>query len=221
MKKKRVLTYCLPIIALGILAFVSFAPMSQTKSKVILVDLDVNNPTQAGKCYTPKYDVKQIELEVDIDDTLHSLQDFAYIESPLQGPECFFPEMKIIYKEHTYVVSMWCTSVIKYKNTAPYTPSSNTVKNDLRLTNTSLDYLRDVRRKHFGKDLNGQLAENFFTAAPLPEDDIDDIKIEDDEDKAEDAELEKEATGNEGWFDDRTSTSDEDLEVKDEELEEN
>ena len=215
---KRVLTYFLPLLALGMLVFVGFAPMPQNTTKVILVDLNVQNPTEAGKCYTPQYDVKQIELEVDIDDTLYSLPDFAYIEDPLEGPECFYPEMKLIFREYTYVVSMWCTSVIKYKNTAPYKPSPRTVRNDLKLTSTSLDYLRYVRRKHFGKDLNGALAENFFKAPPLEEDDPDQVSIdEDDEDEEDDKELEKDAVGNEGWFDDADSSED-DLEVKDDDL---
>ena len=152
----------------------------------------------------------KVELAVDIDDTLFSLSDFAFIEDPLEGPECFYPEMKLIFSDYTYVVSMWCTSVIKYKNTAPFQPSSNTIENDLKLTNSSLDYLRSIRRKHFGKDLNETIAEHFFHASPIKEEDPGKIKIEEDEEKEkEERELENEALGNEGWFEDTQPSEDE------------
>ena len=178
---------------------------SSSTEKVILIDLSVNSPQQAARCYTSAYDKKKVALEVEIDDTLYFLQDFILEEEQLEGPECFFPEMKLVFERYTYVVSMYCTQVHKYRNSAPYRTSSQKVRSDLKMTETVLEYLQHLHKKYFGNTINLTVARKFVKNPPIEEEKVDTSVLdnEEDEDENEDKELEKEAIDKDGWFDER------------------
>lgn len=196
-----------PLLLMFVAGWFPFSSgQTQEMEKVILVDVEVSNPTQAKKCFTPEFDRKKVELDVPFDDPMNSLPDFVFEEETLEGPDCFFPEMKIIYREYTYVVSLYCTSVIKYRNSKPYTPSNRVEKNDLYFTESVLDLLSDARKKYFGKTINANLAQKFVKNEPLDDDQVDDSMLynndeEENEDSEFDREIAKDAIDKDGIFD--------------------
>lgn len=118
-------------------------------SAAYLVLLDVKAPADIARCYTPEFDQKRVRLNYSDEDTLALLSEFALSEDPLEGPECFVPELKLIFKTHTYVLSLYCSKVLKYENSAPHTPSARRIANDLEMTPGLHAYLARLRRQHF------------------------------------------------------------------------
>lgn len=178
---------------------VSVPVQAQEDLKVILVDLKVKTPADAPKCYGPTFDSKKVEIPLDIDDPLNTLEDFALSEDPLEGPDCFMPELKVIFREYTYIFSMYCTSVRKYGNSAPYIPSAKALKPDVEMTESVVELLDDLRKKYFGTTVDPSVAALFNKPVKLEDEKIDDSDLykEDDDDK----DIEKDAIDKEGWFD--------------------
>lgn len=207
------------LIVLG-LVLLSFAPSTQPaeEEKVILVDLQVESPKDAGRCYSSQFDQKRIELPLKVDDPLYTLDDYSLGEESLEGPGCFMPEMKFIFRTSTYVFSLYCTKVVKYKNSAPYTPSSRTVKSDIRITPSVLDVLEEIQEKHFQRKFNPEVAQRFVTKKKLDQLDtkVDDSSLYKDEDAEEDKEIAKDAIDKEGWFDEKKDPGLEEAETSEE-----
>ena len=191
------------ILLSGLLLSGGGGPPVQTQQteKVIVVQLDVQFPEQAGKCYTSSFDKKKIELAVEFDDTINFLPDFVYEEDPIEGPGCFMPQMKLIFQDYTYVLSLYCTSVLKYKNSAPFVASSSKMENDLEITESVLVYLKKLHRRYFGipVQVTPTVCQRFLKAEPL-DDDKDDI-IFDDDNEDDNVDLEKDVNDNQGMFD--------------------
>lgn len=177
----------------------SNAPEAEFDLKVILVDLNVKKPEDAPKCYTPQFDSKRVELSLDIDDPLNTLEDFAMTEDPLEGPDCFMPELKVIFREYTYVFSMYCTAVKKYGNSAPYITSSKALRPDIEMTESVVELLDELRKKHFGTSVDPKVAALFNKPKKIEDDKIDDSDLYKDDE--EDRDIEKDALDKEGWFD--------------------
>lgn len=192
------------ILGLSLLMIAS-APVSpaQGEEKIILVDLDVKSPTDAPKAYSAAFDRKKVEVMLTENDPITQLEDYSLAEDPLEGPDCFMPEMKIIFDRSTYVFSLYCTSVIKYANSAPYTPSSKKVQTDIEVTESVLQQLVAIRKKYFNVSTDPKVAANFVKLTKIEDEKIDDsdlLKDDDDDDK----EIQREATNDkEGWFDDQ------------------
>jgi hypothetical protein len=125
------------------------AQSSAVPSTAWLVILDVKTPAGIARCYTPESDQKRVRLSYSDEDTLALLSEFALSEDPLEGPDCFVPELKLIFETHTYVLSLYCSKVLKYENSAPHTPSSRRIANDLVMTPGLHAYLARLRRQHF------------------------------------------------------------------------
>lgn len=129
----------------------SFSLLAQTgKEKVTIVLIKVADATQASRCYTSMYDLKKVDLYLAADDTLFFLNDLAEEEDAIGESDCFIPRLKFIFKDYTYVVSIYCTSIIKYKNLAPYVPSATRLPNDIFFSDPLLTYLKDLQTLHFG-----------------------------------------------------------------------
>ncbi len=178
---------------------VSTPVSAQEDLKVILVDLKVKTPADAPKCYGNTFDAKRVELSLDIDDPLNTLEDFAMSEDPLEGPDCFMPELKVIFREYTYVFSMYCTSVKKYGNSAPYIPSAKGLRPDIEMTESVVELLDELRKKYFGSTVDPKIAAVFNKPIKLEDEKIDDSDLYKDDD--DDKDLEKDAMDKEGWFD--------------------
>ena len=172
-------------LSLVLPATIDISAQAQDDLKVILVDLNVKNPADAGKCYGNSFDSKRVELSLDMDDPLNTLEDFAMMEDPLEGPDCFMPELKVIFREYTYVFSMYCTAVKKYGNSAPFIPSAKALKPDVEMTESVVELLDDLRKKHFGTSVDPKIAAVFNKPIKIEDEKIDDSDLfkEDDDDK--------------------------------------
>ena len=127
---------------------------------VIVVALNVADEEQAGLCYTDLFDVVTVKLTFGFEDTLNLLADFAYEEENFDPVDCFVPDLKLIFRYYTYVVSMDCSKAIKYQNSSAFTPSGKRMPNDLAFTPSVYDYLSGLKRKHFpGHRANQQLVQ--------------------------------------------------------------
>jgi hypothetical protein len=189
-------------LGLSMLAAAPVSPFQMVEEKVIFVDLDVKQPTDASKAYTNAFDRKKVEIPLTDEDPIYMLEDYSMAEDPLEGPDCFMPEMKFIFNRYTYVFSLYCTAVQKYANSAPYTPSSKRVQSDIEVTESVLRYLQTARKKYFGVSTDPKIVQNFLKPATLEDEKVDDSDLLKD-DNEDDDEVSKEATDKEGWFDDK------------------
>ncbi len=114
-----------------------------------LVGMQIKDLKEVPLCYSTQYDVGKIKIPFELEDTINRLDEFSLLEDPLNSPECFVPEMKLIFKNYTYVLSMYCTTVKMFKNLEPYIPSANQIKPDMVFTESVYSYLYKLKRKHF------------------------------------------------------------------------
>lgn len=170
--------------------------------KVILVNVEVDSPRDAAKAYSSQFDKERVEIDVPYDDPFFTLEDYSFAEDALEGPDCFMPQLKLIFREDTYVFSLYCTSVVRYRNQAPFKTSSKTARSDIKVTESVLDFLQSTHKKYFGGKFNPETAKKFHKVTKLEEDniEIDDALLRDDDEQA-DKDLEKDALDKEGWFD--------------------
>jgi hypothetical protein len=175
--------------------------------RMFLVQVEVDKPADIALCYTTGFDKKRVKIDFAFEDTINYLADFIYEEDPMYGPDCFVPEMKLIFRQYTYVVSLYCTTAIKYKNAAPYTTSSVRMKNDLIFTQSVYQYLNRLKALYFGnKTPNKALLEKVITSDPLEEmnenvDALDEMFLDEAEVDELEVELQDEAGSNNGMFD--------------------
>lgn len=200
--KRYILRVCLVFAGVALFGTASVNRIAED-DKVILVDLRVKTPDDAKKCFSTQFDHKRVELPLQIDDPINTLEDFALGEQPLEGPGCFMPDFKVIFRTHTYVFSLFCTEVVKYRNSAPYVPSGKTMQSDVRITQSVLNVLEDIHEKYFGKFFDPDIARNFVKDKKLDAVDnkVDDSRLyKDDEEDEADKEIAKDAIDKEGWF---------------------
>lgn len=153
-----------------------FAQMkTKTDLKMFLVLLKIEKAADIARCYTQDHDLKKVGIDYAFEDSLDIIREFVYEEDALEGPDCFVPDLKMIFEEHTYVISLYCTKVLKYQNAIPYTPSNIRLENDLKLTESLLEYLGNLKRKHFGvDDPQNSLVKNITASDPIVEKKVDD-----------------------------------------------
>lgn len=201
MRKKLVLPI-IAILAIVLPSVTTLPRIAQDDLKIILVDLAVKSPADAPKCFSNQFDRKRVEVTVDIDDPLYTMEDFAMSEDPLEGPDCFMPEMKVIFREYSYVFSMYCSAVVKYRNSAPYIPSGKKMQPDIEMTESVVELLDNTRKKYFNTPFDPALAAKFVKTIKLEDEKVDDKELyEEDEEESEDRDIEKDALDKEGWFD--------------------
>ncbi len=184
--------------------------------RMFLVLVNVEKPADIALCYTTKFDKKRVAIDFAFEDTINYLSDFIYEEEELYGPDCFVPEMKLIFRHYTYIVSLYCTSAIKYKNSAPFTTSSVRMKNDLVFTSSVYQFLNRLKVRHFAnKSPNKSLIDKVVTSDPLEDpdnniDDLDKMFLSEDEVDDLDTELQDEAGENGAMFDEIEIDDDDD-----------
>lgn len=116
--------------------------------KVYLVSLRVPSPDSVDFAYLGRFDLQALEFNVPSEDSLNNLADIGLGEDDLEGPDCFIPELKVVYYKTTYIFSFYCSAVRKYKNSAPFVASSVRVKNDIPFSYTTSEYLASLRKKY-------------------------------------------------------------------------
>ncbi|MDX2250571.1 MAG: hypothetical protein SF052_27565 [Bacteroidia bacterium] len=209
------------LLTVWVLVFGAPAMKGQIESQetMYLVQVDVKTAEDIALCYTTRFDLKKVKIMYSVEDSINNLDDFIYEEDPLVGPECFIPELKLLFRDHTYVISLHCSKVIKFANTAPHVPSSQRLKNDLIVTQSMIDYLNRLRVANFGNEIPSQgLLAKVVTSEPFDElsdeDDIMKLLLEEDFEEI-DTELEMEA----GDVDKMILEEEEDVDVLEEEIE--
>ena len=140
------------------------------QDNVYLVLLDIRKSSDIALCYSSSFDKNKVKITYAYEDTVNYLADFIYEEEALVGPECFIPELKLIFRNYTYVVSLYCSKVIKFENTSAFTTSSRRMKNDLVFTESVLSYLEKLKYTHFGRiSANRELIAKVVTSEPIEE----------------------------------------------------
>lgn len=114
------------------------------KEKVIVALIDVDNVANIENCYLKKYEKKRMTIHLDENEVLSNLLDYTETEDVLSDANCFIPNIKLIYKDYTYVMSTFCTAVVKFRNEAPYKTSSDRLVNDFVFTESTLEYLEKL-----------------------------------------------------------------------------
>lgn len=163
---------------------------------VYLIRLDVSSPEEAKLCFTDRFDRERVRIDFAYEDTINYLADFIYEEDEMYGPDCFVPEIKLAFKYYTYVISLYCTKAIKYKNSAPYRASSTRMSNDIIFTQSVYDYLMTLKTNKLGRGQTS-LALLRKTVTDVPLDDLDtsefdDILLQDEDEDDEDEQLDAE-----------------------------
>lgn len=161
---------------------------------VFLIRLDVSSPEEAKICFTNRFDKERVKIDFAFEDTINYLADFIYEEDEMYGPDCFVPEIKLSFKYYTYIISLYCTKAIKYKNSAPYKASSTRMSNDLVFTQSVYDYLVSLKANNLGRGQTS-LALLKKTVTDVPLDDLDTFDfgdILDEEDEEDDDKLDAE-----------------------------
>lgn len=142
----------------------------ESRETMYLVQVDVKTAEDIALCYTTRFDLKKVKIEYLVEDSINNLNDFIFEEEPLVGPECFIPELKLVFRDYTYVVSLHCSKVIKFANAAPHVPSSQRLKNELIVTQSMVDYLNSLRVANFGSEIPSQgLLAKVVTSEPFDE----------------------------------------------------
>lgn len=130
--------------------------VAQTE-KVVFVQMDPSEDIAYRDAYQAQYDGQRVELNLPASHPLLHLADYIGKEPIVYNSECmdpllrgcFRPEMKIIYRDYTYVVGNHFAHAIRYKNDAPYTAGARMVPLDFLFTKTTLMAANDVRDQQF------------------------------------------------------------------------
>jgi hypothetical protein len=135
-----------------------------------LVLLDVRDVKEAAVCYTTKCDGKKVPMTYAFDDSINHIDDLSVGEDIIPAADCFVPELKIIFEGYTYVVSMYCSNIVMYKNSAPGVPSSTRLKCDIQMTPSVLKYFRKLIKVNFNGVMGSKvLREKTVLNMPLPD----------------------------------------------------
>lgn len=173
---------------------------------VIIVALEVSDEEQASLCYTDLFDRVTVKKKFGFEDTLNLLADFAYEEENFDPADCFVPDLKLIFRYYTYVISMDCSKAIKYQNSAAFTPSGKRMPNDLAFTPSVYSYLSGLIRTHFpGHKANQKLVQKSLGSDYLQNDEgldeLEDMMFDDGFDEDEDDLLDLDDPGDDDLFD--------------------
>lgn len=116
---------------------------------VWVVQFDPALNLSVSEALTERFERKRTKFLIKSEDTLNLLDKFIEIEDPILEIDCFIPNLKIIYLRYTYIISTHCGKILKYKNQAPFKPSSVPLATDFLLTISSLQYFERFQEKLF------------------------------------------------------------------------
>jgi hypothetical protein len=116
---------------------------------VYLFQLKPSGGATAENCFLPQFENAKASLTFTSNDTLARLEKFIEDEFPVLEVDCFFPNLKIVHKNFTYVLSTYCGVIHKFKNTAPYQTSNIKLANDFIFTESLIAYFINLEKKFF------------------------------------------------------------------------
>lgn len=145
------------IAAVSLLTALAGTLSAQSYREVVyVVLLDVKTPEQIAMCHTEDFDARRARYEFGFEDPVNNLSDFSLEEDEIPAANCFVPEIKLLFKDYTYVLSMHCARAKKYQNSAPFKTSSVQLRNDLIFTESVYDCVNRLRRRFFGEATGSQ-----------------------------------------------------------------
>jgi hypothetical protein len=116
---------------------------------VYLFQLKPSAGATAENCFLPQYENGKAIFTFTSNDTLARLETFIEEEFPVLETDCFFPNLKIVHKNFTYVLSVYCGVIHKFKNAAPYQTSNVKLANDFIFTESLISYFINLEKKFF------------------------------------------------------------------------
>lgn len=128
---------------------------SRSNSGGIVVKISLINPTQYGapeSYLSPRANILTDSLVLGLNDTLANLPGFIDREAPVLETTCFYPDIKLVYKNYTYIVSTHCASIFKFKNDRPFTPTTKRLANDFMFTESLIGYFIRLKKNKLGND---------------------------------------------------------------------
>ena len=128
---------------------------SKNNSGEIVVKISLINPTQYGapeSYLSPKANILTDSLVVGMNDTLANLPGFIDHEAPVLETTCFYPDLKLVYRNHTYIISTHCATIFKFRNDRPFTPTTKRLANDFMFTESLIRYFIKLKRNKLGND---------------------------------------------------------------------
>lgn len=157
MNKNTVLCYFMAWAALfGGLLPLSNLLAQESKVKVVLIN-PVRYPTPEAYL-SPDADLIADSLALSPNDTLAKLPHFVESEPPIIETGCFYPDLKLVYRDHTYVISTHCAGIHKFKNDTPFIAGKSRLANDFIFTESLIQYLQRFKRNRLGNN-----NDRFFT----------------------------------------------------------
>lgn len=148
------------------------AQLNSTENEVVIVvQLQADPPLDAVQALLPSSEISRVVLPLEEGSLLahSSITEAGEFQEVIGSAGCFFPNMKLVYSDVTYVVSTYCTDARKYMNDGPYLSGTREMPVDLVFTEELLNYLGKVQLEHFKPDftqLYRQLAP--YYVAPVP-----------------------------------------------------
>jgi hypothetical protein len=116
---------------------------------VYLFQLKPSAGATPENCFLPQYENGKVTFTFTSKDTLARLETFIEDEFPVLETDCFFPNLKIVHKNFTYVLSVYCGVILKFKNIAPYQTSNVKLANDFIFTESLIAYFINLEKKFF------------------------------------------------------------------------
>ncbi|MCS6904240.1 MAG: hypothetical protein RML72_08715 [Bacteroidia bacterium] len=122
---------------------------AQTPEVVWVAQIDPSLQFSVEQALKETSERKRLKFFFSPQDTLHNLHKFLDFQEPILEIDCFIPNLKIIYRRYTYLISTHCGKILKFENKAPFEPAPIPLATDFLLTLSSLDYLQRFQQKYF------------------------------------------------------------------------
>jgi hypothetical protein len=144
----------------------------QTNDQVILVQVLTEPPLDAYQALSVAAERSRVVFTLNDGQLLLPTmltEPVGEFQESIGSAGCFFANLKLVYRDYTYVVSTYCTDARKFENESPYQAGKRELINDLVFTEELLTYLAQVQQLHFKPDfaeLYQQLAPYYVAPAP-------------------------------------------------------
>jgi hypothetical protein len=155
------------VFPLIIFIFVYFIAKTQTHDvgdQVILVQLELNEKLLIPS-YWNSYEIenKRIILHLNDDDPLFDIESIEDDEDKVVN-DCFIPNLKLIYKDNTYLISSLCNKIKKFENIKPFVTGEKELPCNLTYSDELSHSLEKYQAIFFGptyyKDFNAFAQKN-------------------------------------------------------------
>lgn len=138
------------LLALLVLPGGLAAQLPKGSQQVRVVELDPTLGLSPRAYAEGKGELKKFDLSVDGSSPLTALPQFVDRETPVLETNCFYPDLKLVYRDYTYVVSTHCASIYKFRNLKPWETSRYPLADDFIYTESLVRYFHTLRDSLFG-----------------------------------------------------------------------